>query len=824
MRILSIASLFCAALVVTSATADANPTLIKKHCSACHNDEDAEGDFALSLLGAHPTDESLEFWLTSLDRVTADEMPPEEESHLSAKERQKIIEFFKARLAKFDARQIEATPTRRLNNREFENSVRDALMIEDVGTHQPTDNLLGDSLHHGFDTHADTLGFSKFHLEQYILAVRKIVDATILSGPQPESKQLVISSQEILSEHTRANTTRPERRGLAKGFDFLDPRQLAYFESFKTVPESGWYRIRIKCTGKDRGRYNWRETGVYDDDPIRMTVKMGNRQRVFELPDEEPETIEVVEWLAAGSRFRLQHPTDGLKMRGNGNFKFQNSITGSYLKEHDPKRYQTVLAKLSKNNSVRKRQPLDWHNWVDHWMGPRPRIYSAEIEGPRYSTWPPKRQVELIGRDPKAANAKAILKPIAERAWRRPVGEGELDPIVTLVQSRAENLGEIEAIKEGIVAVLVSPQFLLLHQEDTTDGQKFASKISYFFASTLPDNSLRKAVNDGELDSFASIQREVHRRLKLPESDAFLKAFPHAWLELNDINFMAPDPDQYRHYHRKDVSEDMVAEVLHFFKHAVENNVPIPELLSADYSFINADLAQVYGLEDVPLDSTFRKYTFTDGRRGGLLGMGAFLTSTADSLSTSPIHRAVYVMENFLGIHPAPPPPDVEITEPDVREAKTIKELLNRHRSDSACAACHQTIDPFGYAFENFDPTGAWRDVYTIENVAEAPSSKSKKKQRAPKMVTIPIDASASFLSGADYQDITGYRRELLSDANRDRFVRCFISKLLTYANGDAPDPSHFAEIDKIVAKSKEHEYRIVDTIAAVVDSPLFRN
>ena len=305
------------------------------------------------------------------------------------------------------------------------------------------------------------------------------------------------------------------------------------------------------------------------------------------------------------------------------------------------------------------------------------------------------------------------------------------------------------------------------------------------------------------------------------KADAFLRAFPFAWLKLNDINFMAPDPERFRHYHRKRISEDMIDEALHFFRHAMDNNIPLPEFLSADYSFVNADLATVYDLSDVPNDSVFRKYTFKDGRRGGLLEMGAVLTVTADSLATSPIHRAVYVMENFLGIHPTPPPPDVQITEPDVREAKTIRDILDRHRSDPNCASCHQRIDPFGYAFENFDPSGAWRDKYEIDTAASV-SAKTKRTKRAS-MIEIPIDASASFRSGAAYSDIVEYRKLLLNDANRNRFVHCFITKLLTYANGSEPHKAEFANIDAILERSAANEYRIVDTIAAVIDSPLFR-
>ena len=232
---------------------------------------------------------------------------------------------------------------------------------------------------------------------------------------------------------------------------------------------------------------------------------------------------------------------------------------------------------------------------------------------------------------------------------------------------------------------------------------------------------------------------------------------------------------------------------------------------------MNADLAKIYGIEDFPQDSQFHKHTFTDGRRGGLLGMGAFLTVTADSLGTSPIHRAIYVMETFLGIHPSPPPADVKIEEPDVRSAKTIREVLEAHRSDESCAACHRSIDPFGYAFENFDPTGAWRETYESP-MAETNPRKNNRSKRVP---GIPIDPSATFVSGTGYEDIVGFRTLMQTEANRDRFVRCFVKKLLLYANGE--EPKNATEIEKIIEVSAKHDYRILETIAAVIDSPLFR-
>ena len=801
-------------LIFALAESKADTALLRKYCAECHGQANFKGKFNLGQLGFVPSLENFDRWLDAVELVETMEMPPEDADLPDDEEREKLLSYLKNGLSKFGSEKHMdfRNPPRRLNNREFVQSVADALLIEDVGTHQPTANLVGDSLYHGFDTHGATLGMSKYHLEQYILAVRKIVDATILSDQSSAAETIKVTAPEIISEHTSQNTTRPERKGTETHFDFLDPKQRAYFEPFKTVPTTGRYRFTLQTAGMDRRVYSTDETGVYHGDPIRLVVEMGDRKRSFALPEGKKREINLDEWLAAGTRLRLHYPTDGLTFRGNGNFKFQYAIAGEYLKLNDPREWNAVANNLKSRPGRGPRRPESWHNWTNHWQGPRPRIYGATIKGPLYENWPPSRQQALLGEKPSIQKSEQILSPIAERAWRRPPRQGELDPILALVREESSRIGETEALKEGIVAILISPSFLLLNSADLKPSERFASKLSTFLAATLPDQELRSAVDKGELDDAQGILKELKRRIKKGEANAFLEAFPTSWLELNDVNFMAPDPDQFRFYHRKRLSEDMVEEALIFFRHMIENNLPLTDFLSADYSFINADLAKLYAVEILPLNSSFRKHVFVDGRRGGLLGMGAFLTGTADSLTTSPIHRAVYVMENLLGIIPTPPPPDLEIAEPDVRQAKTIKQILEAHQKDPSCASCHRNIDPFGHAFENFDPTGAWREEYEIEQKGE----KSRK-------IRLPIDPSSSFRNGIGYSDIVEYRKALLTKANQERFVQCFVEKILTYANGVEPGRIHFKEIERILKQSEKNQYRIVDTIAFIINSPLFR-
>ena len=827
-----------AALLTISLTTRADLALMEEHCGKCHNDDKLKGDLSLSDLGGYPSGDNFFLWEDSIDFVITEEMPPPEKSELTDGDRQRIVEFLMQNVRAYYER--HASPKhagpRRLNNRELANSVADVLLIEDVGTHQPVANLLGDTLSDGFDTNGDALGLSQFHLEQYIASLRKILDATIFSGEKPKAKRYYVDSDKLHVTNL-SQRNRPQRANRTEeSIDILDIRLFAYFENFETVPETGNYRIKIRTTGIDRGVYDSSETGVYSDDPIQLRAHMGDRIRTFDLNDSQVMEIELEEWLAKGTHFLLSHPTDGLRMKGNGNFKFQYGIAHDYIKENDKELYQYVVKEEVPFAKNRQDNPGHWVHWTGYWQGPRPRLYSAEIEGPIYESWPPKRQIALLGENPQSDNAAEILRPIAERAWRRNLDENQLDSIVNLVKLKAEELGDVEALKEGIVAILASPSFLLVNTDNASPEERFASKLSYFFSSTIPSDRVLEAARCGDLKEFEAVRKEVRRQFKKREASEFLDEFPKAWLQLDRINFMSPDPEYFPLYEKKRLSKDMVDEALAFFRHAIERNVPVTEFLSADYSFINADLAKVYGIDGVPQDSILRKHTFTDGRRGGILGMGAFLTLTADSLGTSPIHRAVYVMENLLGIHPNPPPADVLIEEPDVRQAKTIKEIMAAHTENETCASCHRSIDPFGYAFENFDPVGAWRDAYTMQ-IATRPSRSElqriqKEDERLASLGLPPtpkpwenkpmkVDASSEFRNGEVYQDIVEYRKLMSLGIYRDRFIRCFISKLLTYANGEKPE--NYWEVEKILEKSAFHNYRIVDTIAAVIDSSLFR-
>ncbi|MEM8734745.1 MAG: DUF1595 domain-containing protein, partial [Planctomycetota bacterium] len=467
----------CLAAVFATSIAFADAGLLEDHCGQCHAGWKSKGDFRLQDLGNAPNEENADVWVLSLERVRAAEMPPAKHNRMSSEERQRLEAFLQKQIERFEERiqQPLQTPPRRLNNRELENSLCDVLLIEHVGSDDPLAMLLGDTLHDGFDTHGETLGMSEYHLDQYVTAVRRVLDNIILPGDRPATRRYEVTPA-LLHNVDTANRKRPEKTyRSAEGVEIRGTRIRTYCENFLETPQTGNYRITVRAKALDRHIYSQDETGIYDDDPLTLRMHLGKKVADFDLIEGDLQTFESTYWLAEGTTLEFSHRTDGLRLRGNGNFKFQNRIAHDYIKSNNPELYQRVVTEDVPNAKTRSTQPEHWVHWVPHWQGPRPLIGSITIEGPLYESWPPSRHVALLGENPRVADAAKILHPIAERAWRRQVAEEELAPVVALVQSQVKQLGEMNALKEGIIAILVSPSFLYLNSEATSPEELFAT-------------------------------------------------------------------------------------------------------------------------------------------------------------------------------------------------------------------------------------------------------------------------------------------------------------------------------------------------------------
>jgi hypothetical protein len=319
----------------------------------------------------------------------------------------------------------------------------------------------------------------------------------------------------------------------------------------------------------------------------------------------------------------------------------------------------------------------------------------------------------------------------------------------------------------------------------------------------MPDDALMKHASTGALLRDDVLLAETRRLLASPRSKAFVEGFLDSWLNLRSLGDMPPDRDAFGAYYWDDLQNAMKTETRMLMRHLLDENKSLHDFIDARYSFLNKPLARLYGMADaIPSvgGHAFRKVELTDPKRGGLLGHGSILTVSANGIETSPVTRGVWMLENIFGTPPAPPPDDVPALDPDVRGAKTVRDLLTKHRESPACMSCHRSIDPPGFALENFDPIGRWRTKY--------PGG-------------APIDASGELTTGEKFADIAGLREALAK--RKPAFTHFLTDRLLTYACGRKFDAADRPRIEAIANAVAQKGNGLRDLVELVVLSDAFR-
>jgi hypothetical protein len=359
----------------------------------------------------------------------------------------------------------------------------------------------------------------------------------------------------------------------------------------------------------------------------------------------------------------------------------------------------------------------------------------------------------------------------------------------------------IRAMQDGYAALMCSPQFLYLKEEPgALDDYALASRLSYFLWSSMPDALLLKLAGEGKLRNPAELDRQVERMLRDRKAAAFVRHFPSTWLRMDKLGKMPPSGGDYQFYKNLRVEPLLMKQVTSYFGDILERNGRIEEFIDSDYTFMNQTLAKwIYRREGIR-GERLRKVKLEDPRRGGIFTQPGVMTATANGVDTSPVIRGVWVLENVLGTPPSPPPPDVEPLPTDTREATTMRELLALHRKNEACNSCHRKIDPMGFAFENFDVVGRWRDRY--------------------KRAKGPIDTSATLSNGTEISDIVEFKRMLME--RKELVVRCLAQKMLVYATGRKLEAVDRGEVDRITAELARRDNRLRELVRLVVKSEIF--
>jgi len=756
-----------------------------RYCLECHQGEKPKGGLDLDKLTPDFTRKaSRDQWLALRDAVQNGEMPPREKPRPAAADVRALADWITPRAAAAEALQGRVV-LRRLNRVEYENTVRDLLAVDA----NLKELLALDSSADGFDNVGAALHTSSFALERYLEAGDRALNLAIANRPQPPP--LVSKRYSLKDQHQVKLTTEKVFRRLDDGGVVLftsSPWQAVGVTQFYPS-ERGRYRVRISAAGFQS-----------DGKPVTYRVSNGALRGTsgligyFDAPSDRPTIAEFVVQLEARTTI-------------------------------------TILPYgLARSQAVHK-------VGADQWDGPGLAVQWVEVEGPLNESWPPpshrrlfgdlpqgpapianaRDRVEVVSQSP-AADAERLLKTFARRAFRRAVTDADVKPYLQLVQSRLDEKHTFEqALRAGFLAVLVAPDFLFLRERPgQLDDFALAARLSYFLWSSMPDDELLAVAEKNQLRQPSVLRRQVERLLASPKAAAFVENFVGQWLNLREIDATEPSHILYPEFdHMLKVS--MVREAELFFAEVLRNDLSLTNFVASDFSMLNGRLARHYGIPGVD-GWEFRKVPLpADSHRGGVLTMAAVLKVTANGTYTHPVHRGVWVLERVLGV-PRPRAPEVEGVEPDVRGKKSIRELLAQHRSDAACATCHRSIDPPGFALESFDVIGGYREHYRATGGGKPVTLNG---QRMLYNQGLPVDPADVLPDGRRFASIDEFKALLVQD--KDRLARALAEKLITYGTGGPAGTADRAEVDAIVARVRARKHGFRALVHEVVQSELFR-
>ncbi len=765
---------------------------LTKHCLACHGSEKPKGKLQIHQLSGDLSNQAhREQWLAVAEQLNAGAMPPEDRPRPPANEVRAISDWLVGRVTAAEnaiRTRTGRTVLRRLNRFEYENTINDLLEIKaSLRTQLPQDGSAN-----GFDNAGAAHHTSSFLMEKYLEAADVALSMAVANRP----KQPVRFDRRV-----KMKESHPIRSSTEKVYRFLDDETVVCFCS------SAWHNVSLSnFYPQDGGFYRFRiSTSAFQSagKPVTFRVLSGNARLTgkdglvgyFDALPDEPRVIEFVQYM---------EPRTTISILPYG-------LAGA----------QTV-------NKV----------GAETWDGPGLAIHWAEIEGPLYDQWPPESHRRLFGElarkpapiynfsdrvevasDAPIADAQRLLQDFMRRAFRREVSNDDVAPFVAIVKSKqADGYTFEQAMRAAYKGILISPEFLFLREQPgKLDDFALASRLSYFLWSSMPDEELLSLAAKGELKRASTLREQVERMLKHPKAVALTENFVGQWLALREIDSTEPSHILYPEFdHFLKVS--MIRETELFFEELLKDNLSIANLIASDFSMLNGRLGKHYGIEGLEGWEFCRTKLPPESHRGGVLTMASVLKVTANGTTTSPVLRGAWVLDRILGTPPSPPPDDVPVIEPDIRGASTIREQLAKHRSVVACASCHVTIDPPGFALESFDCIGGWRDNYRVTGSGATVIIDGR---RMAYHRGKPVDPSDVLADGSRFQNVDEFKQLLLRD--KDQLARAITTKLLTYATGSAPAAIDKPEIERIVGQVREHNYGLRSIVHEVVQSALFQ-
>jgi hypothetical protein len=667
----------------------------------------------------------------------------------------------------------------RLNRAEYANAIRDLLDLEvDVNELLPPDDSA-----FGFDNNADMLGVSPALEERYLVAAGKIARVAVGDPSLPAGSETWRIRQDLSQDRHIDGTPLGTVGGTSVRYNF---------------PLNGRYHFQAKLYRTNLNIMRGLETPhqveiSLDGRRIHLATIGGNEDLagLFEKPTDTGDAVD--------ARLQADIPvTAG-----------PHTIAVAFLSNDqfvEPAKLQPFV-----------RSSVDNFDWSGH-----PHLQTLSVSGPFDPSGPgdtPSRRRIFVCRPSKPNDteecAKRIVSALLARAYRQPTApEGDVARVMAVYRSatheKAQEAGAFEAgIQASVERVLASPKFIFRSERDPAglapgstyrlQGVDLASRLSFFLWSSIPDEPLLHLAAQDRLKDPKVLDAEARRMLADPRADAIVSNFAGQWLQLRNLANVQPNTDDFPDFD-DNLRQAFRRETELLFRSVLSEDRSVLDLLTADFTFVNERLAQHYGIPNV-YGTRFRRVAVTDEARKGLLGQGSILALTSHAERTSPVVRGKWILENLMGLSVPPPPPDVPPLKPpqDGEQKRTMREQMADHRASPVCATCHKTLDPIGFALENFDAVGAWRT------------------QEAGK----PIDATGELGDGTKVDGVVALRQAILS--RQEVFVQTVTEKLMTYALGRGLDYRDMPAVRAIVRESEKNNYRMSSLILGVIESTPFR-
>jgi mono/diheme cytochrome c family protein len=774
------------ATTATSARAAAVPidvsaqkALVDKYCVTCHNPRTNAGNLKLDTMNLASVSEGAEVWERVIRKLRAGTMPPAGMPRPEPAAYNTLATYLETEIDKAAATRPNPGRTEtlhRLNRAEYQNAVRDLLAV-DI---KAADLLPDDDASYGFDNIAGVLKLNQLQIERYLSAARTVANAAIGEAATRVLSQTFAVTREIPQYEQVEGLPFGTRGGTLIHFN---------------APRDGEYEIKTEllCT-VDRD-LKCDAGGGFTEEHQMLVLIDGTIVKTFTLEARPPESGYHLEW---ANRYKVRVPMKaGVRDVG---VTFVKGPSFEYVRD-----------------GYRKRFERPYVYYPDQMQIAVPFVDTVQVSGP-YSPGgigdtPSRRAIftcQPTGSD-DAACARSILSRLARLAYRQPVSADDLLPLMDQFDEGRADGGFESGINRAIQRMLVSTKFLFRIERQPATAKagtpyrisdlELASRLSFFLWSSIPDEPLLNDAVRGRLHDPSVLRTQVKRMLADRRSDALVDNFFGQWLQLRHLETIRPLESLFPDFEQS-LRVGFRRETELFVENIIREDRSVMDMLTADYTFVNDRLARHYGIPYVQ-GVEFRRVTYPDGHRRGLLGHGSILALTSRAIRTSPVLRGKWILENVLGSPPPPPPanvPPFPEEQAGTRAARSVREKMAAHRANAVCASCHGIIDPAGFALENFNAVGQWRAV-----------------DEAFK----PIDASGTMPDGSKFGSLDEFRNLLLQRPGR--FVSNFTEKLTVYALGRGVEYYDEPAIRKITRESAGDQYRFSSIVLGIVNSLPFQ-